>query len=199
MGGWGVLGPISTLFCPILFFLKNFVLFYPVFVGWKGGGPGGVEKIHTFFFLKASLNALLNSRSQIYSKSLIPLFLDTLQFGFWTHQTSFELNELSRQGNTGKSSKQLLFSFNRLCKKWLHCNGLLIFFNPNKMELLQSQAPVDRAFSGTSASVRHGTFDIGHQKSDMGHRNLELLKRSYFQRGQNKAEAFLWNFFKIFK
>ena len=34
-GGWGVLGPISTLFCPILFFLKNFVLFYPVFVGWK--------------------------------------------------------------------------------------------------------------------------------------------------------------------
>ena len=34
-GGWGVLGPISTLFCPILFFFKNFVLFYPVFVGWK--------------------------------------------------------------------------------------------------------------------------------------------------------------------
>jgi len=34
-GGWGVLGPISTLFCPILFLLKNFFLFYPVFVGWK--------------------------------------------------------------------------------------------------------------------------------------------------------------------
>ena len=34
-GGWGVLGAISTLFCPILFFKKNFVLFYPVFVGWK--------------------------------------------------------------------------------------------------------------------------------------------------------------------
>ena len=34
-GGWGVLGPISTLFCPILFFLKNFVLFYPFFVGWN--------------------------------------------------------------------------------------------------------------------------------------------------------------------
>ena len=28
-GGWGVLGPISTLFCPILSFFKNFVLFYP--------------------------------------------------------------------------------------------------------------------------------------------------------------------------
>ena len=31
-----------------------------------------------------------------------------------------------------------------------------------KMELLQSQAPVDRELSGSSASARHGTFDIGH-------------------------------------
>ena len=29
------------------------------------------------------------------------------------------------------------------------------------MELLQSQAPVDRELSGSSASARHGTFDIG--------------------------------------
>ena len=39
----------------------------------------------------------------------------------------------------------------------------------NKMELLQSQAPVDRELSRSSASARHGTFDIGHQTSDMGH------------------------------
>ena len=32
----------------------------------------------------------------------------------------------------------------------------------NKMELLQSQAPVDWELSGSSASARHGTFDIGH-------------------------------------
>ena len=34
----------------------------------------------------------------------------------------------------------------------------------------------------------------------MGHRNLEILKRSYFQRGQNKAQAFpkYSNFFKLF-
>ena len=69
------------------------------------------------------------------------------------------------------------------------------------MELLQSQAPVDQELSGCSASARHGTFDIGHWTSDMGHRNLEILKRSYFQRGQNKAQEFPqnWNFFKIFK
>ena len=39
----------------------------------------------------------------------------------------------------------------------------------NKMELLQSQAPVDRELLGSSASARYGTFDIGHQMSDMGH------------------------------
>ena len=32
----------------------------------------------------------------------------------------------------------------------------------NKMELLQSQAPVDWKLSGSSASARHGTSDIGH-------------------------------------
>ena len=32
----------------------------------------------------------------------------------------------------------------------------------NKMELLQSQAPVDWELSGSSASARHGTFDIKH-------------------------------------
>ena len=46
-GGWGVLGPISTLFCPILFFFKNFVLFHPVFVGWKAIFRG---KYETIFF-----------------------------------------------------------------------------------------------------------------------------------------------------
>ena len=31
----GGVNPKTTLFCPIFFFFKNFVLFYPVFVGWK--------------------------------------------------------------------------------------------------------------------------------------------------------------------
>ena len=43
------------------------------------------------------------------------------------------------------------------------------------MELLQSQAPVDRELLGSSASARHGTSDIGHQTSDMGHRNLIMI------------------------
>ena len=60
------------------------------------------------------------------------------------------------------------------------------------MELLQSQAPVDWELSGSSASARHGTFDIRHQILDMGHRNLEILKRSFFQRGQNKAHGLVW-------
>ena len=51
----------------------------------------------------------------------------------------------------------------------------------NKMELLQSQAPVDQELSGSSASARHGTFDIGHKILDMGHHmNLEILRTSYF-------------------
>ena len=83
---------------------------------------------------------------------------------------------------------------------------MIIFLNPNnclqktnKMKLLQSQAPVDQELSGSSA--RYRTLDIGHQTWDMGHINLEILKRSYFQRGQNEAQAFpqYWNFFKIFK
>ena len=50
-GGWGVLGPISTLFLDIFHFFKNSVQ----------EGPGGVEKIHTFnFFLKASLMTIIN-------------------------------------------------------------------------------------------------------------------------------------------
>ena len=32
----------------------------------------------------------------------------------------------------------------------------------NKMELLQSQAPVDQELLGSSASARRGTFDIAH-------------------------------------
>ena len=48
------------------------------------------------------------------------------------------------------------------------------------MELLQSQASVDRELSGSSASARHGTSDIGHQTWDMGHRNLAIWRRSYF-------------------
>ena len=62
------------------------------------------------------------------------------------------------------------------------------------MKLLQSQALVDWELSGSSASARHGTSDIGHLTSDMGHGtmdidmghgNLELLKRGYLWRGQN--------------
>ena len=34
--------------------------------------------------------------------------------------------------------------------------------NTNKMELLQSQAPVDWKLLGSSAIARHGTFDIRH-------------------------------------
>ena len=37
------------------------------------------------------------------------------------------------------------------------------------MELLQSQAPINQELSGSSASARHGTFDIGHQTWDVGH------------------------------
>ena len=80
-GGWGVLGPISTLFCPILFFLRilsYFIQFlwvgrsfsgwnwrkifspqnvFPHFRGGRGGGPVGVKKSTLFFsfFLKAFL------------------------------------------------------------------------------------------------------------------------------------------------
>ena len=58
------------------------------------------------------------------------------------------------------------------------------FKKKNKMELLQSQAPIDRELSGFSASARHGTWD-------MGHRNLEILNRRYFRgrvEGTKKAE-----------
>ena len=37
-----------------------------------------------------------------------------------------------------------------------------IVLSYNKMELLQSQAPVDWELTGSSVSARHGTFDIGH-------------------------------------
>ena len=70
---------------------------------------------------------------------------------------------------------------------------LQTIFKTNKMELLQSQAPVDRELSGSSASARHGTSDIGDQTSDIGHgtqdtghRNQEILKRS-FLRGDKKS------------
>ena len=36
------------------------------------------------------------------------------------------------------------------------------------MELLQSRAPIDWELSGSSASARHGTFDIGHETWDIG-------------------------------
>ena len=49
-----------------------------------------------------------------------------------------------------------------------------IEMNEDKMELLQSQAPVDLELSGSSASARHGTFDIGHQTSDMRHGTQEF-------------------------
>ena len=59
------------------------------------------------------------------------------------------------------------------------------------MELLQSQAPADQELSRSSASARHGTLEIGHQTWDVGHRNLEILKRSYFRvrvEGTKKAQ-----------
>ena len=40
--------------------------------------------------------------------------------------------------------------------------GQLVTLAYNKMELLQSQAPVDWKLSGSSASARHGTSDIGN-------------------------------------
>ena len=41
--------------------------------------------------------------------------------------------------------------------------GYFLGTGQNKMELLQSQAPVDWELSGSPASARHGTFDdIGH-------------------------------------
>ena len=52
--------------------------------------------------------------------------------------------------------------------------GAIILFwgvpemNRNKMELLQSQAPVDWELSGSSASDRHGALDIRHQTWDIG-------------------------------
>ena len=51
------------------------------------------------------------------------------------------------------------------------------------------------------AASESSSSRLGHQTWDMGNRNLEILKRSYFQRQQNKAQAFpqYWNFFKIFK
>ena len=42
------------------------------------------------------------------------------------------------------------------------------------MELLQSQAPVDRELSGSSASARHGTFDIGHWTLDIIHGTWDI-------------------------
>ena len=36
-----------------------------------------------------------------------------------------------------------------------------MFLGLNKMELLQSQAPIEWELSGSSDSARHGTRDIG--------------------------------------
>ena len=44
-----------------------------------------------------------------------------------------------------------------------------IVLSYNKMELLQSQAPVDWELTGSSASARHWTSDIGHWTLDVGH------------------------------
>ena len=83
----GVLGPISTLFCPILFFLRilsYFIQFlwvgrsfsgwnwrkiffpqnvFPHFRGGRGGGREGWKKstLFIFFFLKASLSNLIGA------------------------------------------------------------------------------------------------------------------------------------------
>ena len=81
-GGWGVFGPIYTLFCPILFFLKEFCPILSSFCWLEGHFQGEIEEkifspkmcFHTlgggrggsgrcgknphflfFFFLKASL------------------------------------------------------------------------------------------------------------------------------------------------
>ena len=46
----------------------------------------------------------------------------------------------------------------QICNGWV--NSVRFQGNLNKMELLQSQAPVDRELSGSSASARHGTFNF---------------------------------------
>ena len=44
----------------------------------------------------------------------------------------------------------------------------------NKMELLQSQAPVDWELSGSSTSARQGTSNNGHQTRDVGHGTWDI-------------------------
>ena len=53
----------------------------------------------------------------------------------------------------------------------VHTAIKIFFIINNKMELLQSQAPVDQELSGSSASAIHGTFDIGHGTYEFG--NIE--------------------------
>ena len=59
----------------------------------------------------------------------------------------------------------------------------------NKMEQLQSQAPVDRELSGSSASARHATSDIGHYTSNRGHGTQEFgnIEEKFF-RGDTKRQ-----------
>ena len=63
------------------------------------------------------------------------------------------------------------------------------------MELLQSQAPVDWKLSGSSASARHGTSDIGHWTSDMGRgtQEFENTEEKLFLEGAKKAEELTQN------
>ena len=66
---------------------------------------------------------------------------------------------------------QIAITFRNLTT--LHLCVLLVL---NKIELLQSQAPVDWELSGSSASDRHGTLDIVHQTWNVGHGDIEILK-----------------------
>ena len=76
--------------------------------------------------------------------------------GFAIAEPLLSLESWQKSTNSGckkvkKYSKTDLFSFMLTTKTVL-----------NKMELLQTQAPVDQELSGSSASARHGTSDIGH-------------------------------------
>ena len=76
--------------------------------------------------------------------------------GFAIAESLLSLESWQKSANSGckkvkKYFKTDLFSFMLTTKTVL-----------NKMELLQTQAPVDQELSGSSASARHGTSDIGH-------------------------------------
>ena len=100
-GGGGSWVQFPHFFVPFYFFKKNFVLFHPVFVGRKvifrgklekifppqnvfpyfRGGPGGVEKIHIFFFFEG-----FSDRREIEQSCSFSLFSSSLCSSATHHQ-----------------------------------------------------------------------------------------------------------------